>query len=144
MIHIKYLKLVTDTVYKTVRLFGTFVFRSQYGFREKISIGVPSGSTLGPLLFLVYINDMHTFLQSQDTTLTLYADDGTITRSTNTTIKTESESECATLGIWLMQNKLSIDTLKKKCIRFSRQKKQQKSEIIYYLVNRWRCAEICC
>ena len=51
-----------------------------------------------------------------------------ITGSTNTSLETELENECTSLEIWLKQNKLSIITLKKECIRFD--KKHPKDEII--------------
>ena len=41
----------------------------------EISCGVPQGAILGPLLFLIYINDM---LQVVTSTLLLYADDSCI------------------------------------------------------------------
>ena len=44
---------------------------------EDITCGVPQGSSLGPLLFLCYVNDMSISINS-DCKLLLYADDSTI------------------------------------------------------------------
>ena len=45
---------------------------SKYSSAAKIECGVPQGSILGPLLFLLYVNDMK---QAVDCDLFLYADD---------------------------------------------------------------------
>ena len=46
--------------------------KSKYSSTAKIECGVPQGSILGPLLFLLYVNDMK---QAVDCNLFLYADD---------------------------------------------------------------------
>jgi len=89
--------------------------------RKDISCGVPQGSILGPLLFLIYINDMHTcskilkfFLFADDTTLLLSSED---IDSLIITINTE----LANLADWLALNKLSLNVSKTNYIVFSGQ-----------------------
>ena len=46
-----------------------------------VTIGVPQGTVLGPILFLVYINDFNEYLQHS--TLRLFADDSIIYKQIN-------------------------------------------------------------
>jgi hypothetical protein len=52
-------------------------------YKEVIS-GVPQGSILGPLMFLLYINDMNKSITDINTSVYLYADDSKLVRKINT------------------------------------------------------------
>ena len=80
--------------------------------------GVPQGSVLGPLLFLIYINDTYLcgnklgfYLFADDTNL-LYPD--TDLKSLETIVNTELKNVCN----WLNANKLTINAKKSNFIVF--------------------------
>ena len=60
--------------------------KNKYSSTAKIECGVPQGSILGPLLFLLYVNDMK---QAVDCDLFLYADDSCLVYQHKDVSKTE-------------------------------------------------------
>ena len=94
---------------------------------SKITCGVPQGSILGPLLFLIYVNDMAGAL---DQKLLLYADDSAILVSDKDVTNIESllQKELAVVSEWLIDNKLSLHLGKTESILFgSRPRLKSKS-----------------
>ena len=85
-----------------------------------LTIGVPQGSILGPLLFIIYINDIQK--STPETLLGMYADDTSMIvpgKTLNEAI-TKTKSTLNTLGEWFASNKLSLSPAKCKYAVMSR------------------------
>ncbi|XP_048580104.1 uncharacterized protein LOC116603374 isoform X1 [Nematostella vectensis] len=79
---------------------------------SKITCGIPQGSILGPLFFLLYINDLPECLLH--TTPRLFADDTNLTASGSTVGEVElaMNSDLEQVKEWLLANKLSLNVAK--------------------------------
>ena len=74
--------------------------------------GVPQGTILGPLFFLIYVNDMPNCLKN--CTARLYADDTTLSVSGLHTCVIEQllNADLRNVSSWLIANKLTLNVLK--------------------------------
>ena len=93
---------------------GLFVeYNGHFSSRTNISCGVPQGSILGPLFFLLYINDINN--ASKILQLILFADDTNVFLSHKDAdcLANILNTELNKLSIWFRANKLSLNLKKK-------------------------------
>ena len=84
---------------------------------ENITCGVPQGSILGPLSFLIYVNDMSGVIGNK---LLLYADDSAILVADKdiSTVENALQIDLQIVSEWLTDNKLSLHLGKTESILF--------------------------
>ena len=104
-------------------LFNRYQFtkiRNIKSTKRKISCGVPQGSTLGPLLFILYLNDLP--LASQFST-TLFADETYLSLSdiNLSNLEQKVNYQLQLIHQWLKRNKLTLNYSKTTYLLFNKQ-----------------------
>ena len=107
-------------------------FVSINGYKSNLAdvkCGVPQGSILGPLLFLVYINDLHAAIKYSE--VHHFADDTNLLnfKSCVNSIKKEVNYDLKNLSNWLKTNKISLNVGKTELVLFTSSKKQLECDL---------------
>ena len=101
--------------------------KTEYSEYKAIKFGTPQGSCLGPLIFIIFTNDLHKQLQHCNSIL--FADDTTLYKS-HRNLKYLNwciEDDMKTIVKWFQVNKLTLNIEKIVCLLF--QKQGQSKEI---------------
>ena len=101
---------------------------------HNIVCGVPQGSILGPLLFLIYVNDMRAAVKCK---LLLYADDSALLTSSKDISEIERvlSVELESVNEWLVENRLSLHLGKTQSIVFGSKKRLREAGELHVTCN---------
>ena len=96
--------------------------------KRLVQCGIPQGSCLGPLLFIIYMNDFEKCLKKSKPNM--YADDTSISYASNeiNELFNEIKGELDLVSSWMRQNKLSLNAEKSEFMLIGHPKQLNKAK----------------
>ncbi len=96
------------------------ILRGKYSSWKEVTSGVPQGSVLAPIMFLVYINDINDNIGSESY-MNMFADDATIQRKIITENSyLELQNDLAKLYKWSQMWQIEFNAEKCHVIKFGK------------------------
>ena len=121
--------------YMRVKCTSNTTSQMTYSTYHKLDYGTPQGSCLGPLLFLIYINDLHQSIEYCN--MILFADDTTLVHGHKSLkyLKWMIEEDLKRMTDWFNANLLTINLNKTECILFPLNNTNSKTEVVNLMIN---------
>jgi hypothetical protein len=100
----------------------------RYSKQGNVNYGVPQGSILGPLLFILFINDLPLHITNSDVNCNLFADDTSLHVSGKKTTDINQSLQCSLNEVsdWCRQNHMVLHPAKTKSILIATRQKHQR------------------
>ena len=97
---------------------------------RNIASGVPQGSVLGPLLFVIYINDLPEKIKN---IMEMYADDSKVISEGSVMSRSELQADINEIDNWFKKWSMSLNSKKCKIMHYG--KKNPKKQLLH---STWR------